>query len=167
MPQAVAGLSTKIVIAQVLGRFGYRTVLIGNTLLMSVFLMLFATIGLGTPVWLIVAQAFCYGALSSTQYTSMNTLTYADVSPQRTSAASSIASTSQQLSISFGVAMAGLVTMAFVPEAARSNPREMISGLHYAFLALGIFTAISAVVFYRLKPEDGADETQQKDIHLG
>jgi MFS family permease len=167
MPQAVAGLSTKIVIAQVLRRFGYRTVLIGNTLLMSVFLMLFATIGTGTPVWLIVLQAFCYGALTSTQYTSMNTLTYADVSPQRASAASSIASTSQQLSISFGVAVAGLVTMAFVPEAARSSPREMIGGLHYAFLALGIFTMVSTVVFSRLKPEDGADETRQKDIHLG
>src|SRR5690242_12451003 len=134
---------------------------------MSVFLMLFATIGFGTPVWLIVLQAFCYGALTSTQYTSMNTLTYADVSPQRTSAASSIASTLQQLSISFGVAVAGLVTMAFVPDAARSLPGAMIGGLHYAFLALGIFTAVSAVVFYRLKPDDGADETRQKDIHLG
>ena len=154
-------------IRQVLGRFDYRTVLIGNTLLMSIFLMLFATIGPGTPVWLIVLQAFCYGAFTSTQYTSMNTLTYAEVTPQRTSAASSIASTSQQLSISFGVAVAGLVTMAFVPETARSSPREMISGLHYAFLALGIFTAVSAIVFYRLKPEDGADETRQKDIHLG
>ncbi|HEX3431186.1 MAG TPA: DHA2 family efflux MFS transporter permease subunit [Rhizomicrobium sp.] len=167
MPQAVAGLSTKIWIAQLLRRFGYRTVLIGNTLLMSVFLMLFATIGIGTPVWLIVLQAFCYGALTSTQYTSMNTLTYADVTPWKTSAASSLASTSQQLSISFGVAVAGLCTMFFVPEAARSSPREMIWGLHAAFLALGIFTVISTVAFSRLKPQDGADETRQKDIHLG
>ena len=97
----------------------------------------------------------------------MNTLTYADVSPQRTSAASSLASTSQQLSISFAVATAGLVAMAFVPEAARFEPREMIRGLHLAFLALGVFTAISTAVFYRLKPDDGADETRQKDIHLG
>jgi hypothetical protein len=48
-------------------------------------------------VWLIVLQAFCYGALSSTQYTSMNTLTYADVTSGKASAASSIASTLQQL----------------------------------------------------------------------
>jgi EmrB/QacA subfamily drug resistance transporter len=167
MPQAAAAMSTKIFIRQMLGRFGYRTVLIGNTLLMSVFLMLFATIGIGTPVWLIVLQAFCYGAFTSTQYTSMNTLTYADVSPPRASAASSIASTSQQLSISFGVAAAGLVTMFFVPETVRFSPREMIGGLHHAFLALGFFTMVSTVVFSRLKPEDGADETRQKDIHLG
>ena len=167
VPQAIAGLSTKIVIAEVLRRFGYRSVLVGNTLLVAVFLMLFATIGIGTPVWLIVLQAFCYGALTSIQYTSMNTLTYADVSPQRTSAASSLSSTSQQLSISFGVAAAGLVAMAFVPETARSLPGEMILGLHHAFITLGIFTAISTVVFSRLKPDDGADETRQKDIHLG
>jgi len=167
MPQAVAGLSTKIWIAALLRRWGYRNVLIVNTLLMSVFLMLFATIGIGTPVWLIVLLAFCYGALTSTQYTSMNTLTFADVSPQRTSAASSLSSTSQQLSISFGVATAGLIAMAFVPEAARFQPHEMILGLHHAFLALGVFTLISTAVFYRLKPGDGADETRQKDIHLG
>ena len=167
MPQAAAAMSTKIVIRQVLQRFGYRTVLVGNTLLMSVFLMLFAAIGTGTPVWLIVLQAFCYGALTSTQYTCMNTLAYADVSPAKASAASSIASTSQQLSISFGVAIAGLATMFFVPPAARSSSAEMIHGLHHAFLALGLFTMVSTVVFSRLKREDGADETRQKDIHLG
>jgi EmrB/QacA subfamily drug resistance transporter len=167
MPQAAAAMSTKIVIRQVLGRFGYRNVLIGNTLLMSMFLMLFATIGPGTPVWLIVLQAFCYGALTSTQYTSMNTLTYADVSPLKTSAASSIASTSQQLSISFGVAAAGLVTMFFVPQAVRSSPSQMIRGLDHAFLALGVFTLLSTAVFTRLRREDGADETRQKDVHLG
>ena len=53
--------------------------LISNTVILGVLLMLFATIGPGTPIWLIVLQAFCYGALTSTQYTSMNTLVYADV----------------------------------------------------------------------------------------
>ncbi len=43
----------------------------------------------------------------------------------------------------------------------------MISGLHEAFLALGAFTVLSTVVFSRLKRNDGADETEQKDIHLG
>ncbi len=63
------------------------------------------TIGVGTPVWLIVALAFCYGFFSSLQYTSMNTLVYADVAEEQTSSASSIASTMQQMSISFGVAI--------------------------------------------------------------
>jgi EmrB/QacA subfamily drug resistance transporter len=167
MPQAAAAMSTKLFIRQLLERYGYRNVLVGNTLVMSVFLMLFAVIGIGTPVWQIVLQALCYGALTSMQYTSMNTLAYADVSPSKASAASSLASTSQQLSISFGVAVAGLATMFFVPPAARGSHVEMIKGLHHAFLALGIFTAFSTVVFSRLRRDDGASETQQKDIHLG
>jgi hypothetical protein len=55
----------------------------------------------------------------------------------------------------------------FVPDSARSNAGEMIQGLHEAFLVLGGFTILSTAVFSRLKSGDGADETRQKDIHLG
>jgi hypothetical protein len=55
----------------------------------------------------IVLLAFFYGAFTSLQYTSMNTLVYADITEEETSSASSIASTMQQMSIGFGVASAG------------------------------------------------------------
>jgi EmrB/QacA subfamily drug resistance transporter len=167
MPQAAAAMSTKFLMPALLDRVGYRGVLISNTVILGLLLMLFATIGIGTPIWLIVLQAFCYGALTSTQYTSMNTLVYADVPPDSASNASSIASTLQQLSVSFGVAIAGLTTMFFIPASLRANPGQMISGLHEAFLVLGGFTILSTIVFGRLRSEDGADETRQKDIHLG
>ena len=73
----------------------------------------------------------------------------------------------QQLSISFGVAAAGLTTVFFMPDRTMSRPGQMITGLHEAFLVLGAFTILSTVVFRRLRKNDGADETQQKDIHLG
>ena len=73
---------------------------------------------MGTPVWLIVLQAFCYGFFTSLQYTSMNTLVYADITEERDQRASSIASTTQQMSISFGVATASLVTAFFIPDLA-------------------------------------------------
>ncbi len=167
MPQAAAAMSTKFFMPKVLDRLGYRMVLVSNTIALGVLLMLFATIGPRTPIWLIVVQAFCYGALTSTQYTSMNTLVYADVPQEAASKASSIASTMQQLSISFGVAAAGLTTVFFIPDRLRSNAGEMIHGLHLAFLALGAFTILSTLVFRRLERGDGADETRQKDIHLG
>jgi len=167
MPQALAALSTKFFIAKLLQRIGYRTVLISNTILLGIMLMLFATIGAATPIWLIVLQAFIYGALTSTQYTSMNTLAYADVPGKRASNASSIASTVQQLSISFGVAAAGLTTVIFIPDRLHSISGEMVRGLHESFLALGTFTIFSTLIFSRLKAADGAEETQPKDIHLG
>ena len=43
----------------------------------------------------------------------------------------------------------------------------MVRGLHEAFLALGAFTVALDAGVRRLKAGDGADETRQKDIHLG
>jgi EmrB/QacA subfamily drug resistance transporter len=167
MPQAVAAMTTKFFMPQLLDRLGYRSVLVSNTVILGLLLMAFATIGPTTPIWLIVAQAFVYGALTSTQYTSMNTLVYADVPQESASYASSIASTAQQLSVSFAVAIAGLTTVYLIPDTLRGNPAAMMSGLHEAFLALGLFTVLSTLIFWRLRRTDGEDETRQKDIHLG
>ena len=167
MPQAIAAMCTKFLMPRILDRVGYRDVLISNTIILGLLLMVFATIRLNTPLWLIVLQAFCYGAFASLQYTSMNTLVYADIEEHETSNASSIASTIQQMSISFGVAAAGLTTAFFVPDRFRSNPGEMIHGLHEAFLALGGFTILSTIVFCRLKRDDGANVSHPKDLHLG
>jgi EmrB/QacA subfamily drug resistance transporter len=167
MPQAFAAMSTKFLMPRILDKVGYRNVLISNTVILGMLLMLFATIGPATPLWMIVLQAFCYGALTSLQYTSMNTLVYADIDEHRTSSASSIASTMQQMSVSFGVAAAGLTTAVFIPDRFRSNPAEMIHGIHEAFLVLGGFTILSTIVFCRLKRGDGEDISHPKDLHLG
>jgi hypothetical protein len=96
----------------------------------------------------------------------MNTLVYADVPPAKASGASTIASTLQQLSVSFGVAAAGLMTVFFLPVATAQNRLPLLHGLHKSFLILGVFTVLSTFVFARLKVRDGRSETQQKDIHL-
>ena len=150
---------------EVLARVGYRGVLISNTVILGLLLLLFATIGLRTPVWLIVLQAFCYGTFSSLQYTSMNTLAYADITEEQTSSASSIASTMQQMSISFGVASAGLATAFFVPRV-HTNSVEMIHGIHQALVVLGGFTILSTITFLRLKSGDGSSVSQQANRNL-
>ena len=134
MPQAIAAMSLKLTMPKILARIGYRGVLISNTVILGLLIILFATIDVGTPVWLIVTQAFCFGFFTSLQYTSMNTLVYADVSVDETSSASTIASTMQQMSISFGVASASLVTAFFIPDRFHSSAPELIRGIHRAFL---------------------------------
>jgi MFS family permease len=167
MPQAIGAMCTKAFTTRLLTRLGYRGVLVGNTLMIGALLLLFATIGRGTPVWAIVVLAFCYGAFTSLQYTSMNTLVYADIADADTSSASSIASTVQQMSISFGVAAAGLTTALFIPGGLRDNPPAMIHGIHEAFISLGGFTILSALMFSRLRREDGQLVSQHKSIHTG
>ena len=167
MPQAVASMSMKLVMSRVLTRLGYRGVLISNTVMIGILLLWFATIGLSTSIPTIVVLAFLYGGFTSLQYTSMNTLVYADISDEQASRASSIASTSQQMSISFGVAIAGLATAFFLPAHAYADRTEFIHGIHKAFLALGGFTILSAIVFGRLRAGDGENVSLHKVLHTG
>jgi len=167
MPQAISAMSLKVTMPRILARLGYRAVLISNTLIIGLLILLFATIGKGTPVWLIVIEVFFYGFFTSLQYTSMNTLVYADVSQEQESAASSIASTMQQMAISFGVAAASLVTVFFIPDHSRSNPAQFIHGIHRAFLVLGGMTLVSTIVFLELKRGDGDAVSQRTDLHAG
>ena len=152
MPQAAGAIATKAFLPRLLKRFGHRTILVANTMMVGLWILGFATIGPATPLWLIVVQAFCFGAQTSIQYASMNTLVYADVPARKTSGAASIASTLQQLSISFGVAGAGLLTAFFLPAA---GGQSMLKGLHDSFLILGGYTILTTAVFLRLKPGDG------------
>jgi EmrB/QacA subfamily drug resistance transporter len=167
MPQAIAAMSTKVLLPRILAVLGYRGVLIWNTVVLGCLLLLFAIIGLQTPIWIIVLLAFCYGALASLQYSSMNTLVYADVTEATTSNASSIASTMQQMSISFAVAGAGLATAIFVPDRFRSTPAELIHGIHAAFLVLGAFTIVSTIAFGKLRRTDGINVSQHKLLDAG
>ena len=165
MPQAIAALCMKVILRKLIAGIGYKWVLISNTMVIGLLLALFTTIGTATPVWTIVLIAFFYGGFTSLQYTSMNTLVYADVAEHDASSASSIASTGQQMSISFGVAAAGLTTAFFVPGTAYSNPHEMVSGIHKAFLCLGTLTLISTTVFTSLKRDDGDTVSAHKILH--
>ena len=167
IPQAIAAMSLKLTMPRILATFGYRAVLISNTLIIGLLILLFATIGQGTPVWLIVAEVFAYGFFTSLQYTSMNTLVYAEITDQQASSASSIASTMQQMAISFGVATASLVTAFFLPDRYRSNPQQFIHGIHHAFLVLGGMTILSTIVFCELKKGDGDAVSQGKELHAG
>ncbi|HEX7703531.1 MAG TPA: DHA2 family efflux MFS transporter permease subunit [Kofleriaceae bacterium] len=162
MPQSIAAMILKTVIAKILGRLGYRGVLLSNTLLLGGLMFVFATIGASTPIWLIVVQSLVFGFCSSMQFTSMNTLVYADVAAEDTSMASTIASTMQQMSMSFGVATAVIVTALFVPDRHHSTPAEMIHGIHLSLLVLGGITVLSALVFAGLKSSDGQSVSQHK-----
>ena len=155
LPQAVASIGLKTFMPTILARLGYRNVLVGNTIVVGLMIMTFATVGAHTPIWLIVIQAFVLGFFTSMQYTSMNTLVYADVSASQTSGASTIAATGQQLAISFGVAGAGLIAAIFVPASDHSHADTLIHGVQQSFLALGVLTVVSSVVFMELRKDDG------------
>lgn len=155
MPQSLSAIVFRFWMPNIISHFGYRRLLLGNTVFMGLTMILFSTIYRETPVWLIVVQACAFGFFSSLQYTSMNTLAYADISDTDTSMASTILSTVQQLSMSFGVATSSLVAALFVGDRYSATSEVMIQGLHKAFVTLGFVTIFSAFGFLELKVNDG------------
>jgi EmrB/QacA subfamily drug resistance transporter len=155
MPQALAAISFKFTLPVILRKFGYRRVLIANTVMLGVMLMVFSAIDVGTPAWLVAILAFVYGFFTSTQYTSMNTLAYADVNQEQAAGASTIASTVQQMAVSFGVASASFAAALFIPDHTRASAPEMIHGIHLALRLLGAWTIVSTIIFNELRSNDG------------
>jgi len=155
MPSAAAAMGMKAISARVLRQFGYRQVLIVNTVLIGVTIAMYALVKPGTPWWAIVPISLCQGFFNSLQFSSMNSLGYADVEGRDSSMASTIASSMQQLSMSFGLACGSLITGWFLGGLPQSDRAALVSALHHAFLALAVLTIITSAVFWKLRPDDG------------
>jgi len=148
-PQAIAMLSTRFFVASIIRHLGYRRVLVVNTALAGLMILSFATFDANTPIWRLCTQVFLFGMVMSIQYTAVNTLGFVDLVPAQASMGSSMSSTAQNLSISFGVAFGSLLMAAFLPAGAGSG-ESYIGAFHATVIILGIVTILSSAVFYRL-----------------
>jgi EmrB/QacA subfamily drug resistance transporter len=156
MPQTLAAIGLRPFVPPLLNRFGYRTVLLFNTVAIGALTLVFMTIAPGIPAWVIAIEAFCFGFFSSLQYICMNTLAVADLEDADESSGSSISSTVQQMSQSFGVAIASLSVILVLGGNRHPTPARMVWGIHWTFLAMGLFTMGTAWIFKSLRPDDGA-----------
>jgi EmrB/QacA subfamily drug resistance transporter len=137
MPTAAAAIGMKLISTRVLGLFGYRNVLIVNTLMIGI------TIGLAL------------GFFNSLQFSSINSMAYADIETHESSMASTIASSFQQISMSFGLAFGSLVAAWYLGDLPQSDRLAVITALHRAFMTLGGLTIVSALSFWTLRARDG------------
>lgn len=155
MPTPAAAILMKILTAPILKRIGHRNALRWNTLLLGAVFASYSFIGPGSPLLLILGLAFCHGFFMSLQFTSVNSLAFADVPNERTSSASTITSTGQQMSMSFGIAMASFLAMLWLGGLSEQDPERLVWGLHRTFWLLGGFTVFSSLLFLGLKVDDG------------
>ncbi len=155
MPSALAAMGMKVIGARVLRRFGYRQVLVVNTLCIGAAISCYALVNTSTPLFVIVLLGLALGSFNSLQFSSMNSMAYADIEPADQSMASSIASSMQQLSLSFGLACGSLITAWYIGDLPQTDRLAVTSALHHAFLTLGVLTLLSSLSFWALKPGDG------------
>ncbi len=155
MPAAIAAMGMKVLAAPMLKRFGYRQVLIVNTLLVACGIASYSLVGPSTPLFVIVGMGLALGLFNSLQFSSMNSMAYADIDADDTAMASTLASTLQQMSMSFGLAFGSLITAYFLNGLPQSDRVAVTTSLHYAFLSLAVLTVAASAAFWSLRPEDG------------
>jgi len=148
VPQAIAMILMRFFVGDIIKHRGYRQVLMWNTVLAGVLIMLFATISASTPQWLICVQVFVYGFVMSLQYSAMNTLGFIDLTTAQASMGSSMSSTAQNLSMSFGIAFASLLMAVFL--GGTHDGAHYVAAFHTTMLLLGLITVVSASLFMRL-----------------
>ena len=128
--------------------------------MIGVTISLFAGVGSATPIAMIVVLGLAQGFFNSLQFSSMNSMAYADIKTEDSSMASTIASSMQQMSMSFGLACGSLVTAWYLGDLPQSDRIAVAGALHHAFLTLGALTMISSLSFWTLRANDGESVSQ-------
>jgi EmrB/QacA subfamily drug resistance transporter len=162
---AVGSMFMKAAAVTVLKRLGYRNVLLYNSFISAAFLAACATFVPGIPFAVMIAVLLVGGFFRSLQFTSINTLAYAEVEPPLMSRATSMTAAAQQLSLSTGVAVGALVVEFML----RFEHGAAISAAEFppAFLVVGALTASAALIFVRLSPDAGAELSGRKAVAEG
>jgi EmrB/QacA subfamily drug resistance transporter len=152
---ALGAMSMKAAVPLILKRFGFRATLTVTAVIAGALVAACGAFTPTTPILVMVAALGVGGFFRSLEFTSINTIAYADVDPPRISKATSIASVAQQLATSMGVAVGALAVEASVHF--RHGATLTAEDFSTAFLFVGGFAALSALVFVRLPPDAGAE----------
>ncbi|MBW7569115.1 DHA2 family efflux MFS transporter permease subunit [Chromobacterium subtsugae] len=150
---AMGAIGMKTIVAKVLQRFGFRRVLVLNSILAGCSVAVYALFQADTPHWVLLMVFVLGGCLRSLQFTSLNAITFADVDKDRLSQATSLSSVAQQLAAGFGVTVG-----AFALQAASwlQGHQQLTAGdFGHAFLFMGSLTALSSLLFLSLERDAG------------
>jgi MFS family permease len=151
---AIGAIAMKFVAPPVLRRFGFRRVLLTNTIISAAFVTLPALFTPATPVSLMTGLLLIGGFFRSLQFSSINALSYADITSLRMSRATTLTSVAQQLSLSVGVSV-GAIALEWTTS--RNGGAILASDFWLPFLVIGVIS-LSSLIPFRLLAQDAGDE---------
>lgn len=152
---AAGAMGMKAATAGLLRRFGFRNILLVNTFIGAGFLAVCALFTEATPPAIMIALLFVGGFSRSLQFTSINTLAYAEIEPSRVSRATSLVSVAQQLAMSSGVAVGALAVD--LTAAWHGHTQLTAADFPAAFVIVAGISVLSVLFFMRLPPDAGAE----------
>jgi EmrB/QacA subfamily drug resistance transporter len=152
---AVGALVMKTTAPPILRRFGFRSVLIVNAVIVGVSFIAYSFFRPDWPHWAIMLVLGTGGFFRSLQFTSLNGMAYAEIDSDQMSRAATTSSMVQQLVQSIGIGLsASLLHLLMTMQGATRLTAEVVSP---AFIVVGLVTMISMFWFVRL-PADAGDE---------
>ena len=107
-----------------------------------------------TSIYWFVPLILVLGFFNSIQFTSMNTISIADLRDNQTSSGNSLVSVNQQIAIGFGIAF-GLIVLKLFEGDTQLIKGNVHNAFRYTFLVVGFLTILSGFVFRRLHFRDG------------
>ncbi|MDM1381562.1 multidrug transporter subunit MdtD [Myroides marinus] len=162
IPQALSNLVSRNFVVPIVRRFGYRSTLITNTILTGLLISCFFFITPNTPYWVIIILMIGNGAFNAIQFTSMNTISLADLDQETSSEGNSLLSVTQQLAVSLGISLSAMVLMMFQNSTVAVSS-DQITVFRYTFLVMGLITVLSSFVFTKLNKDAGASMSGKRE----
>src|SRR5207302_4297369 len=152
---AAGAMSNKLLVSAIIRSFGFRRVLIVNTIVSGGFLFSYSFFQPTTPHAVIFLALLAGGFFRSLQMTSINTLSYADVPASMLSRPTSLPSMAQQLSQSIGVGTGALILYLMIGLHGTSAPGP--GDFSFALAMVAMMSMLAVPFFLRMSPEAGAE----------
>lgn len=154
---ALGNLGMKSITTPILRGFGFRRVLLANGVFVSLSIAACAALGPAAPRPIILLVLFIAGCFRSMQLTSIATLTFADVTPQQRSAATTFSTLTQQLAMTMGIALASvLLTLSVALRGTDANDISLFD-LRAVLLAMAALALLSVLRFRAVDPRAGEE----------
>jgi EmrB/QacA subfamily drug resistance transporter len=160
---ALGSFTMKMSTRPILQRFGFRNVLIVNGVICACSLLVCSLFTVSTPTAAIFLLLLIGGFFRSLQYTSLNTLAFADIPFGKLSGATSVSSMMQQLSNGMGVALGAVLLHGLLAQRGAAADSLAAADLRYAFAIVGVLSLLSILFFRRLVRDAGAEVSGHRD----
>ena len=132
-------------------------VLIVNGIVSAALIASFGLVSPQTPRFALLAVLFLHGLSRSMQFTSVNTLAFADVPKAAMSSATSMQAVVQQLSMGMGVAVGALALRAASALRGYRGAEPALADFHIAFALVSTLALIAVADCFGLDPHAGAE----------
>ena len=153
LPLAAAGMLVKRFATWSISHYGYRSVLVGNTVTIGVMIASLSLMDY-TPMWLLLVLLTLFGACNSLQFTGMASLALSGLQHEQASSGNGLLSMVQMLAIGLGVALSGaLLAASSAWWQARTGEANAMAAFRITLVCMGLLTLASSWIFWQLPPD--------------